>query len=197
MARARGCHSTPELEGAFEEIETIAAWIRQRGFERVESLTGEAAHGRELEARLIAGRPAVLHLATHGFKDEDYPEACTLILAPAPGRPEGDLLPFRQIRQLPAEGVELVILSACSSLIGRSDHSAGMEGLAWAFLQAGAQQVIASRYPVIDEAARIFMGKLYEHLLLLPSAEALGRTRNECLAQGMHWVQVGAWSLWS
>lgn len=187
----------PGLEGALKEINTIASWLRHRGFRKVRRLTGSRAHSRNLEERLIAGRPSVLHLATHGVKDEDYPDACTLILAPARGRPEGDLLPFRRIRQLPADGIELVILSACSSLIGRSDQSAGMEGLAWAFLEAGVKQVIASRYRVEDVATLSFMQNLYKHLLDLSPAEALGRTRDECLQQGMDWRQVGAWSLWS
>ena len=192
-----GVEGIPELEGALKEIDTIACWLRQQDFGNVESLTGSEAHGSALEARLTAEPPAVVHLATHGFKDEDHPDACTLVLAPAPGRPEGDLLPFRRIRQLPADGVELVILSACSSLIGRSDHCAGMEGLAWAFLQAGAKQVIASRYPVDDTETLRFMMTLYENLLVLPAAEALGRTRDECLRLKMDWLQVGAWSLWS
>ncbi len=192
-----GLEGSPDLKGTLEEIDTLASWLREQGFGNVERLTGSGAHGRALEERLTAERPTVLHLATHGIKDEEHPEACTLVLAPAPGRPEGDLLPFRRIRQLPADGIELVILSACSSLIGRSDHSAGMEGLAWAFLQAGAKQVIASRYPVEDAAALEFMRKLYESLLERAPAEALGRTRDECLRQGMNPVQVGAWSLWS
>lgn len=192
-----GLNGLPELKGALEEIGTIASWLQQRDFRRVQSLTGSAANSINLEARIVADPPAVLHLAMHGSKDEDYPDACALVLAPASGRPEGDLLPFRRIRQLPAAGVELVILSACSSLIGRSDHSAGMEGLAWAFLQAGAKQVIASRYPVDDVATLSFMRKLYERLLLLPPAQALGYTRDDCLRRGMSWLQVGAWSIWS
>jgi CHAT domain-containing protein len=93
--------------------------------------------------------------------------------------------------------VELVVLSACSSLLGRSGRGAGMEGLAWAFLQAGVTQVIASRYPVDDRATVTFMRALYRHLQDLPVAEALGRTRDECLrAEGLPLREVGAWSVW-
>ncbi len=120
-----------------------------------------------------------------------------MILADCPERPERELLPYRRIRELPLDGVELVVLSACSGLIGRSGRSASMEGLAWAFLGRGVTQVIASRYPVDDEATVEFMLALYQGLLELPAADALGRARDVCLVEkGMDPREVGAWSVW-
>ena len=81
------------------------------------------------------------------------------------------LTPF--VLNLALQGVELVILSACSSGVGRSSRSAGLEGLVWAFLQADAGQVIASRYPVDDESTARFMQALYQQLLEHPVDRAL------------------------
>ena len=142
-------------------------------------------------------RPAVLHLATHGCIDREYPDAGCLFLAEAPGAPEREMLPFRRVLELDLEGVDLVVLSACQSLSGRSGRAAGLEGLAWAFLQAGAAQVVASRTPVEEKATADLMAVFYRHLQHLPAAEALGHTRTECLANGMEAKEVGAWSVLS
>ena len=73
-----------------------------------------------------------------------------------------------------------------------------MEGLAWAFLQAGARQVIATRDEANDEAASAIMGALYRHLLESPVAEALRRTRRECLRDlEIDPEEVSLWSVWS
>jgi CHAT domain-containing protein len=74
-----------------------------------------------------------------------------------------------------------------------------MEGLAWAFLSAGAGQVIASRYPVDDESTVTLMLALYRYLQDLPVAEALGRARDDCLSppDELPEREVGAWAVWS
>lgn len=181
---------------AIDEIRDIAALLAARGIPRVE-LTGELAHADRLAEELEACRPAVLHFAVHGAADRTFPDACSLILAPSPTRPERELLPYRRIAELPLEGVELVVLSVCLGLIGKSDRGASMEGLVWAFLRAGARQVIASRYVVNDLDARPFMKTLYEQLESLPVAEALGRTRDLCLArEDIPPGEIGAWSVW-
>ena len=187
------------LPGAREEILGIQRQLIRIGVAHEKACVLEEGEAtvKNLEAKLVALSPVVLHLAVHGIAHENHPEACALVLAPSPGQPEQDLLYFRKIRQLPLEGVELVVLSACGSLVGRSNHSSGMQGLAWAFLDAGARQVIASRYKVGDTPTRQFMEVFYRWLTVLPPPEALGRARQECSAKGMSMLSVGAWSIWS
>jgi len=185
------------LPGTGDEILCLQEDLRCHGFP-AEALLGEDAHAGNLAARLATCRPAVLHLAVHGAANSAFPDACALILAPAPGTWTNELLPFRQISRLPLEGVQLVVLSACSSLVGPVTKSAGMEGLAWAFLQAGAAQVLASRDEVEDTATCRLMQVFYRYLRDHPVAEALRRTRAECLQDpeiGLY--EVGLWSLWS
>ena len=185
------------LPGTLQEIEHLRWLLEDAGHPCGVLLGSEEARADRLAAELEARRPAVLHLAVHGLADETHPEACTLILADCPERPERELLPYRRIRELPLEGVELVVLSACSGLIGRSGRSASMEGLAWAFLGRGVTQVIASRYPVDDEATVEVMLALYRGMLELPVADALGRARDVCLVEkGLGPREVGAWSVW-
>lgn len=185
------------LPGTLEEVEAIRADLQQLGYP-VATLTGDAAHVDNLLAQLEELQPEVVHLAVHGHADKDLPDSCALILAPAPGAAEAELLPFRRVRELPLANTRLVVLSACSSLLGRTAASAGMEGLAWAFLEAGAAQVVASRYSVDDEETCLLMRVFYRHLLDAPPAEALRRTRIECLERlKLDPREVGAWSVWS
>lgn len=186
----------PYLPSARKEICDIARQLRRAGLPAV-CLLDREAHAAGLEEMLREQRPAGLHLAVHGTWDEQYPDACALVLARSPGRPEGELLPYRRIAELPLAGVELVVLSACGSLRGRSSRSTGMEGMAWAFLQAGATQVIASRYQVDDVATARFMARLYHHLQGMPVAEALGITRDEQPEDSrQNLKEIAAWSVW-
>lgn len=184
------------IPNSLNEIEKIQSFLQHNGF-NANILKDTKANAAVLEANLENMNPEVLHFAVHGVKDDKYPDACALILAKCSGRAEEDLLPFRRILHLPLHNIELVVLSACHSLIGRTDPSSGIEGLAWAFLQAGVTQVIATRYQVSDDKYTVnFMQTLYHYLMTLPVAEALGRARDDALSKGMDPRQVGAWSLW-
>jgi hypothetical protein len=184
------------LPGTLDEVTLLQSDLAGLGYP-AEILSAEKAHADSLAERLAALRPSVLHLAVHGKPDPLYPDGCFLILAPAPGAAEDMLLPFRRIRDLPLVGVQLVVLSACASLLGPSDKSAGIEGLTWGFLQAGALQVIASRYTVDDLGTCKLMRILYRHLLDHPVAEALRRMREQGEREGVSHREIGAWAVWS
>ncbi|HVR98682.1 MAG TPA: CHAT domain-containing protein [Thermoanaerobaculia bacterium] len=191
-----GVPSARPLPNSKREVETLQSYLQQMGHP-AQCLIGPEAHADALRDLLLSSRPAVLHFATHGLADREHAEACALLLADCEQRPERELLPFRLIRQLDLRGVDLVVLSACTSLVGPSSRSAGMEGLAWAFLEAGAAQVVASRVPVADDATADLMCKLYHHLQELPVATALGRTRGEWLEDGRSPEHIDPWSVWT
>ena len=197
LGEAPAAGPIPALPGSGLEVRTIQRDLEAHGFSRSRALCGEEARADRLGEELAELQPAVLHLAVHGFADASHPDACTLILADRPDRPERELLPFRRIQRLALAGVELVVLSACSSLIGRSGRAASMEGLAWVFLRCGVTQVIASRYAVGDAATVQFMLELYRQLLTLPVADALGRARDVCLEEKrLDAREIAAWSVW-
>lgn len=184
------------LPGTRQEVVSLRDDLAASGCP-AEALLGEEAHADRLAERITALRPSVLHLAVHGRPHPEHSDACALILAAAPGSAELELLPFRRIRDLPLAGVQLVVLSACSSLIGPTDTSAGIEGIAWAFLQAGAVQVIASRYTVDDRDTCKLMSMLYRHLREHPVAEALRWMREEAQKEKIPRREIGAWAVWS
>ena len=54
------------------------------------------------------------------------------------------------------------MLSACSSAGEKLDADQGLNGLASAFLFAGVSQVVATLWPISDEAAAQAMGSFYK-----------------------------------
>ena len=58
--------------------------------------------------------------------------------------------------------VSWAVLSGCETGLGRTQASEGVIGLRRAFRMAGVQSLILSLWPVEDEAARVWMRRLYE-----------------------------------
>jgi CHAT domain-containing protein len=104
-----------------------------------------------------AGRYGYIHFVAHGIATRQRPLDSAVVL----GR-EGDSykLYARDIikHRLRAR---LVTISSCHGAGTRAYTGEGLVGLAWAFLQAGAQQVIAALWEVNDNATPKLMDDLY------------------------------------
>ena len=142
------------------------ALLRARG--RAHVILLEDAAPASLEH--VARRAGSLHLIAHGLTDDRFPD-------------QGHLL-FREQR-LEAWRIEslkldvgLTVLSACHTAEGAWYPGAGLRGLTRAFLDAGADTVIASRFAVEDQSSAEIMEIFYEQLQLDPSpARALHHAR--------------------
>ena len=88
-----------------------------------------------------------------------------IVLAGANRPPEGDeedgLLTAEEISFLDLSGVDLVVLSACETGLGRPKAGEGMLGLRRTFRQAGARTVISSLWSVKDDATGDLMRRFY------------------------------------
>jgi len=106
-----------------------------------------------------------LHFAVHGMLNKNLPpEAAALLLSPVSEDFQTSLITFRDILNLNLSSVRLVVLSGCRSGIGEVGKGAPVQSLAYAFLQAGARFVVASRIKVDDKKTAMIMGKFYEYL---------------------------------
>lgn len=99
-----------------------------------------------------------LHFATHGIASTAHPLESAIILSP-----EGDQykLYARDIVQLPLNAY-LVSISACNGVGEREFAGEGLVGLSWAFLRAGAHNVVAGLWEVSTASAPQIMDDLYK-----------------------------------
>ena len=147
--------------------------------------------------------PHILHFACHGLASEELPAYTNaLLLAPTqPNEPNSALLTFLDILELDLRDVRLVVLSACNSALGSVLKGAPMQGLAYAFLSAGADYVLASRNKVNDQSTAIFIDKFYETLLAqhtVPNALRITKSffYNHPEA-GVATSDIASWGIWT
>jgi CHAT domain-containing protein len=105
-----------------------------------------------------AGRYGWIHFVAHGTATRQRPLDSAVILAR-----DGDSykLYARDILKHPLRA-RLVTISSCHGAGLRAYTGEGLVGLAWAFLHAGARQVIAALWEVNDSATPQLMDDLYQ-----------------------------------
>ncbi|MBY0232287.1 MAG: CHAT domain-containing protein, partial [Gemmataceae bacterium] len=171
------------------------------------ALTGGEATKAAVRKHLAAVRYA--HFATHGFfAPEEVKSALAgdrkerlgerpeptgwhpLLLSglalsdanrdPAPGEEDG-ILTALEVSELDLTKLELAVLSACETGLGKVAGGEGILGMQRAFAAAGARSVVASLWKVDDEATRQLMGDFYGQLWTkkdaVGKAEALRRAQ--------------------
>ncbi len=180
----------PPLPGSAREIRALDELWRRLPGERMppRALTGASATETALRAELP--RAAIAHIATHGFANPRSDPARTApdagahaaqelsadvhagLVCSRPAAAAGSemdtvddgLLTAAEIGWLDLRATELVVLSACSSGLGRPLPGEGMLGLRRAFRLAGARAVVSALWPVPDDATADLMLGFYEHL---------------------------------
>jgi CHAT domain-containing protein len=150
------------LQHAAEEAKAILDLAPRRS---VLSALGFAA-SRDLFLSGVLSRYRGIHVATHGYFDEEHPERSALVLSlfDAAGRPRKGLVRPQEIERLRL-AADLVVLSACRSGLGRQVAGEGMVGLARSFLAAGASRTVVSLWNVDDHATSVLMKRFYYALL--------------------------------
>jgi len=99
-----------------------------------------------------------LHFATHGTASRTRPLESAVILSP-----EGDSFKLyaRDVVKHPLNAY-LVTISACNGAGTKSYAGEGLVGLSWAFLRAGAHNVIAGLWEVSNASTPQLMDELYK-----------------------------------
>jgi CHAT domain-containing protein len=117
---------------------------------------------------------AIVHFATHGLINSEHPELSGIVLSlfDEQGRSQDGFLRLHDIYnlRLPAD---LVVLSACSTGLGKEIKGEGLVGLTRGFMYAGASSVVASLWKVDDDATAELMRHFYDAMLtkgLTPAA---------------------------
>lgn len=157
--------------------------------------TGFDASLDNLEATDLT-RYAILHFATHGILDPKRPEKSGLLLSMVnrEGRTQNGFLGLQEIYRLRAP-VNLVVLSACRTGLGKDVRGEGLIGLTRGFMYAGASSVVASLWKVDDEATSELMKRFYTNMLQhgMTPAAALRAAQNS-IRQEPQWSSPYYWA---
>ncbi len=126
----------------------------------------------------------IVHFATHGLLNSLHPELSGLVLSlvDAKGRPQPGFLSLESIYNMTLP-VDLVVLSACETGLGKEVQGEGLLGITRGFMYAGASRVVASLWNVNDAATAQLMAKFYSGMFKdhLQPAAALRRAQVEML----------------
>jgi CHAT domain-containing protein len=103
-----------------------------------------------------------LHIAAHAIVDDERPELSGIVLSliDEKGSPRNGFLRLHDIYNLNLP-VDLVVLSACETGLGKEVKGEGLISLVRGFMYAGAPAVIASSWKVDDAATAELMTELY------------------------------------
>jgi CHAT domain-containing protein len=170
-----------KLEHSLKEADAITAiappgsWMKAVGF--------KASRAMAMSPALRQFR--IVHFATHGILNDKHPELSGIVLSMVDerGQPEDGYLTLRDISNLDLP-VDLVVLSACQTGIGKPVRGEGLLGLTRGFMYAGAPRVVASLWSVDDEATAELMKRFYRHMLgrdRMSAAAALRRAKIEMM----------------
>jgi CHAT domain-containing protein/predicted negative regulator of RcsB-dependent stress response len=139
---------------------------------------------------------SILHFATHGLLDPKRPEHSGFFLSMVDqsGRPQDGFITMQDVYRLHAP-VDLVVLSACRTGLGKDVRGEGLIGLTRGFMYAGASSVVASLWKVDDEATAELMKQFYTNMLQkgMRPAEAL-RSAQNTLRQNPEWQSPHFWA---
>ena len=154
------------------------------------------AASREMLTRLDLSQFSVLHFATHGLFDPRQPEMSGFFLSMIDnsGRPQNGFITIADIYALHAP-VDLVVLSACRTGLGKDVRGEGLIGLTSGFMHAGASSVAASLWKVDDQATSRLMEYFYSNMLEknMRPADALRAAQNTLRADP-RWQSPHFWA---
>jgi CHAT domain-containing protein len=177
-ARLAGAHVTVFADGTATEaalrglgappavlhLATHGFFVRRGGGDGSPEPSGTAAAQGIID---FDDEPEVFYQS--GFVLDGFGATLKALLNGGPGRaqpePERDGFLFAQeAAALGLEGTGLVTVSACQSGLGVAAEGEGIVGLARAFAQAGASDVLLTLWPVSDRESPAFMRAFYRRL---------------------------------
>lgn len=108
----------------------------------------------------------IIHFATHGLLDKEHPELSGILLSlfDEQRRPREGFLQMHEVYKLRLP-VEMVVLSACETGIGKMVRGEGLAAMSRGFMYAGAKRVVASLWEVNDSSTAELMTHFYRNLL--------------------------------
>ncbi|PSJ72978.1 CHAT domain-containing protein [Sphingobacteriales bacterium UPWRP_1] len=138
------------------------------------TLTG--AHAAKKAFLDLAGKCGIIHLAAHACVNNTEPMLSKIYF-------NDNYLQSYELYAMPAGRVQLAVLSACNTGIGRFAHGEGVLSLSRGFMYSGCPSVITTLWAVNDCATANIMSDFYQQMLTrrLPKPEALQQAKLQYL----------------
>ncbi|MGE3954467.1 MAG: tetratricopeptide repeat protein [Parachlamydiales bacterium] len=166
-------------------------WAKQEGLEVASALKADPIIGKNASIEVIQkaiSEARWIHFACHGdpSKRTDIHSVYegALGLAPPTEDPKGGWWHANQIQKIPLSA-ELVFLSGCDTGKGKIQRE-GVIGLTRSFLAAGASCVIATQWPIADEATTKLVGNFYRSILSTRKPKKKAEALREMMLEGIH-----------
>jgi CHAT domain-containing protein len=149
----------PELPHAPQQMANVAKHF---------PATQEQVYQRDkaTPAAYLSGNPekfSHIHFVAHGTASRLSPLDSAIVLSKGATETDSFKLYARDIVKHPLQA-DLVTISACYGAGERAYSGEGLVGLAWAFLRAGAHNVIAGLWEVTDASTEQLMDRFYAEL---------------------------------
>jgi CHAT domain-containing protein len=175
-----GCQADGNsVGGSYDQVapispDELAIAAQSLGAASAPFVTGSAFTAKAVNSRADISQYAVIHFATHGFREGQW-LACSksppaLLTSMDEGNHDG-LLPFDQIASLDLTA-NLIFLAACNTAAGLRDEElaratgveetgGSLEGLVRSFLAAKARAVVATHWEVSDDVSLEVVEQFY------------------------------------
>jgi CHAT domain-containing protein len=178
----------PRLPGTASELKACARVIAPQS---PDLLLGPDARWDAIRAHLST-QPRIIHFATHVVPSPDSPRESLLALSLRPnGDPElltPELIAAHDVR------ARLVVLSGCRSGSGNIKPGEGLMGLTRAWLMAGAQSVLATYWPTLDDTGSLLEAFYGSFAQSAPPAEALRAAQRAMIARSDYRAEPRYWA---
>lgn len=160
-ARSTDAATLPRLAASRREAATLQRHLQH---ESLTTLSGVHAT-RDAFLQLPLAQYRLIHLGVHGFVGPASlaDSGVVFSLFDATGKPLSGFLNARSIARLHLYA-DLVVLAACESSAGEMLSGEGLLGTHYAFLAAGADQIVAASAPVSDAVTSRLMDAFYREL---------------------------------
>ena len=152
-----------ELPETKREVEGILDLFRKKKLPGLDFISENAKE--EIVKSEMMKNYSFLHIATHGFMNEEKPKLSGIIFTNKNNSPgEDGILYSDEIYNLNLNA-DLVVLSACESGLGKIVKGEGIVGLTRGFIYSGARNIVVSLWQVADKSTSELMIEFYRNIL--------------------------------
>jgi CHAT domain-containing protein/Tfp pilus assembly protein PilF len=175
----------PRLSYAGREMDAIA--LAMGGSKQLKGAEARPASYAESHPE----RFDFIHFAAHAVANPTNPLDSAVILS---GTPETFRLLARDVLKQPLSA-GVVTISACRSAGAKTYAGEGLVGFAWAFLKAGAENVVAGLWDVNDQSTAKLMTGLYTNIAAGDAvSDALRKSKLALIQGGGAWAKPLYWA---